>query len=91
MGITDPAEAGAEPVVVERHEDLAAIGEPTEEAFELVVVIALDPQRYGRGEAPRMIDRTVGAAEVATREAELRDLDRALGSDFPGAVALDLR
>ena len=37
-----------------------------------------------------MIDRAVGAAEVATRKTELRDLDRAFGSDLARAVALDL-
>ena len=83
MGITDPSEAGAEPVVVELHEHLAAIGEPIEESLELVVVVAVDPQRDRGGEPPCMIDRTIGTAELAAGETEPGDLDGAIGADVP--------
>jgi hypothetical protein len=44
MGIADPAEASAEPVVVERHEHGAAVGQSREESLEFVDVITVDPE-----------------------------------------------
>ena len=39
--IADPTEAGAEPVVVERHVHLTALAQPVEEPLELGLVLAL--------------------------------------------------
>jgi hypothetical protein len=44
VAITNPAETGTEPVVVQRHEHRAPIAEPIEESLEFVVVVAVDPE-----------------------------------------------
>ena len=44
VAITNPAEPGAEPVVVERHEHPAAFAQSIEESLLFVAVFAVDPQ-----------------------------------------------
>ena len=73
MTVADPAEAGAEPVIVDRHEDLTILRQSIEESLEFVAVVALDPDRHRRSETPGMIDGAVGAAEFTVGETESGD------------------
>ena len=62
-----------------------------EESLELCHVVTVDPHRDSRGEPPGVTDRTVGTAELATREPEPRSFHRARDVGVLVAVALDQR
>src|SRR3954451_19184231 len=66
--VAHPPEAGAEPIGVQGHEQRAFVGEPVEDPLLLVLAVALDPERHGRREVPRVRDRAIGAAELRPGE-----------------------
>src|SRR4029079_11211969 len=86
--VADPSEAGAEPVVVERHVHHAARTQAIEQTLLLGVVVAFDVERHRRRESPLMSDRAVSATELAAGETERGDLDRALWPNVVRAVVV---
>jgi hypothetical protein len=84
--VGDPAELGAEAVLTQRHQGLAAFGKGGVAAIEFVLGVALDEQRDGRGER-ELVPAAVDAHEFLAGQGEGGVLHGALGSGLAGTVA----
>ena len=74
--IVEPAEAGAEAVVVERHQHLAAFRQAVESLLQRLFVRQVDEQRHRRGKAEVMADRAIGKHQVLPIKIDGRMLDQ---------------
>ena len=74
--IVEPAEAGAEAVVVERHQHLAALRQAVESLLQRLFVRQVDEQRHRRGKAEIMADRAVDKHQVLPVEIDGGMLDQ---------------
>src|SRR5262245_53601794 len=86
--IVQPSKPTAEAVVVQWHEDLAAVREPGKYPVQFFCAIEVDKGGAGRGEREVMLHRTVGAHELSAAKREPRDLDRASRAALAGAVTI---
>src|SRR3954447_16133522 len=72
--ILNPPVPSAEPVVVEGHEDLSVFSERDEDAFELLIVLALEEQRDRRGHVEGVLDGTVDTGDPLSEQRAERQL-----------------
>jgi AraC family transcriptional activator of tynA and feaB len=88
--VLHPAVEPAERIGIDRHQHLAALGQPVEQPPQLRLVVAVDEQRDRGREAEGMHGRAVDAQQAVAAELEARLEHRALGARARGTVALDL-
>jgi len=87
--IGGPAEFFAERIFIERHEHLAAGGEPAEDAVDLFFGVTVYAERCGGGEGEVVFYGAVDAGEHLAGECEAGVHDGAFGALLVGTVLLD--